>query len=71
MSKPQWLKDKEANVQKVTRELDLCVGCIYFGKFVKMGKHRNKEIVEVHECDIHPNCLNTKYSIACDDFTHE
>jgi hypothetical protein len=71
MSKPQWLKDREANVQRAVREPDLCVGCIYYGKFCKWAKHKNNELVEVHECDIHPNCLNTKYSICCDDFMTE
>jgi hypothetical protein len=70
MPKPQWLKDKEMDAQRVLVEPDFCADCIYFGKFVKMTKHKSKEHVEVHECDIHPNCLNTKYSICCDDYTH-
>lgn len=71
MSKPQWLKDREAQVQRVVRDPDLCTDCIYYGPLVKFSKHKGNERVEVHACDIHPNCENTKYSIACEDFTHE
>lgn len=69
MSKPQWLKDREAQVQRITVDPELCCECIYYGKFVKYTKYKDKEKVEVHDCDIHPNCLNTKYSICCEDFT--
>jgi hypothetical protein len=70
MSKPQWLKDKDAGVQHMVRELDYCHACIYYGPIVKYAKHRGKERVEVHACDIN-DCLNTVYSLACDDFMHE
>lgn len=71
MSKPQWLKDREANVQRVVKEPDLCVGCIYYGPLVKFSKHKGKERIAVHACDIHPGCENTEYSIRCDDFMAE
>lgn len=67
MSKPQWLIDKEMQAQRIDVEPDHCDECIYYGRFVKMTKHRGREYTEVHECDIHPGCLNTKYSICCDD----
>lgn len=70
MSKPQWLKDKEAQVRRIVVEPDLCVDCIYYGLFVRFTKHKDKERVDVHSCDIHPLCENTKYSICCDDFVH-
>ena len=69
MPKPQWLKDKESQAQRITVEPDRCIDCIYVGKPFKMTKHKDKEWVEVYECDIHSNCFNTKYSICCNDFT--
>lgn len=71
MSKPQWLIDKEMQARRVSVEPDTCDKCIYYGRLVKYSKHRDKEKVEVHECDLHPGCLNTKYSICCDDFMRE
>lgn len=71
MPKPQWLKDREAQARRIVVEPDLCHECIYYGPFVKYAKYRGKELVEVHSCDIHPNCLNTKYSICCEDFMRE
>jgi len=69
MPKPQWLKDHEQKKERVVRDPDKCGQCAYFGAFVRNVKHRGREYVELRECDIHPNCLNTKYSIYCDDFT--
>lgn len=69
MPKPQWLKDKEADVKRLTIEPDYCKDCIYFGRFVKRTRHKGTVWVEVRECDIHPGCVNTEYSICCDDFT--
>ena len=71
MPKPKWLKDKEANAKKLIVEPNHCGDCIYFGKFIKNIKYKNKEWVELRECDIHPNCFNTKYSICCDDYMSE
>lgn len=71
MSKPQWLKDREVDLRHIKREPDKCVDCIYYGKFVKYAKHRGSERVGVHECDIHPSCFNTRYSICCADFHDE
>lgn len=50
------------------REPDLCCDCKHYGRPVKKTKHLGKEKVMVHECDIHPGCYNTMYSIVCDDF---
>lgn len=69
MSKPRWLSDIERDAKKVERKCDLCSECAYFGKPVKLTRHRGTEVVEVHECDIHDKCLNTMYSICCDDWT--
>lgn len=71
MSKPQWLKNYEQHAEFVVSIPDFCTECIYFGRFVKRTKHRGVEWVDVFDCDIHPNCLNTKYSICCEDFTCE
>lgn len=68
MPKPDWLVEKETGY--VAFELDHCSECIYYGQPIKLTKHKNKEWTEVFECDVHPGCFNTKYSICCDDFIH-
>jgi len=68
MPKPQWLIDKEMQATPIRPDPDMCVNCIYYGPLVRYTKHRGVERVEVHACDIHPACENTKYSICCDDF---
>ena len=66
MSKPQWLED----IEEAARHPEVfCRDCAYFGKIIDWTKHRGTERVEVHECDIHPKCLNTVYSVCCDDWT--
>lgn len=70
MTKPQWLIDKENHKLEIHRDPDMCCDCLYFGAFVKKTKHKGKDWCEVHECDIHPGCFNTEYSICCDDFTN-
>lgn len=67
MSKPQWLKDKEGErQQKVFR---LCKDCVHFtGTYIKETKHKDKEKCSVWECAIHQGCLNTIYSVCCDDY---
>lgn len=69
MSKPEWLVEQEKKKHVKAYEPRLCVDCIYFGKFVKFTKHKGKEKCEVHECDIHPGCFNTKFSVCCGDWT--
>lgn len=67
MSKPEWLKDKEAeHPERVFRKCYQCVH--FFGQRIGTTKHKSVEKVEVWECAIHPGCLNTKYSICCDDY---
>ena len=68
MSKPKWLKDKESGVQRYVRSYDMCENCIYFGSVVGYTRRHDGQRAAVHECDIHPNCLNTEHSICCDDF---
>lgn len=67
MLKPDWLKEREK--KRNAPAPVTCETCIYFGRFVKWTKHKGKEHCEVRECDIHPKCLNTKYSIRCSDHT--
>ena len=69
MPKPGWMKDNER--KKNLPDPDTCLTCIYFGQVVGFTKYKNKERVEVRECDIHPKCLNTKYSIRCEDWIKE
>lgn len=68
MTKPEWLKEQERKKNLPLHEPKKCVDCIYFGKFVKMTKHRGKTKCEVHECEIHPGCFNTMFSICCSDW---
>lgn len=69
MTKPQWLIDQEK--KKQAPEPRKCCDCIYYGKIVGTTKHKGKERCNVHECDIHPKCFNTRFSICCDDWTKE
>lgn len=71
MSKPQWLKDNEQSKEELGPDASmyhLCVDCKHLGEFVKMVKYRGTELTELYECDIHPGCLNTKYSCSCKDW---
>lgn len=68
MPKPQWLKDREHDAQRLVRRHDMCSDCLYYGEFVKWSRGKGDKLLEVHECDIHPKCMNTEYSICCDDF---
>ena len=69
MGKPQWLIDKENGIEVKERECNMCIDCAYRGKPFKFTYHKGKEKTAVYECDIHVGCLNTKFSICCDDFT--
>ena len=71
MPKPQWLKDKEAQAHRAVYEPALCCDCVHYGKMFKWTRHRGDERVTGHECDLHSGCLNTKYSIGCEDFAGE
>lgn len=68
--KPKWLKDAEAKAYTPPKkEPDKCVDCAYYGPVVGNTKHKGKERTSIHECDIHPGCLNTRFSICCSDWT--
>lgn len=64
--KPGWLKDLEWDKQE--KKYNRCITCKHLGKSLHETKHKGKERVLVHECDIHNGCLNTKYSYACEDY---
>ena len=67
MAKPDWLKENEKDRPKVEDTAKKCVDCAYFGRPVKETRHKGKEKCMVHECDIHPGCMNTRFSLACED----
>lgn len=64
MPKPDWLKESERNSD---RSFPMCKDCAHFGRPVKETRHKGKDRCYLHECDIHPGCLNTMYSIGCED----
>jgi hypothetical protein len=47
---------------------NMCSDCLHYGDVVSKARHLGKEMVAVHECRLHVGCMNTKYSICCDDF---
>ena len=65
---PHRVRFVEESAKPPSRVPDLCCDCLYYGEVVKMSKHLGKELVEVHSCTKHEGCMNTKYSICCDDF---
>lgn len=69
MPKPQWLIDKENGVEKQAHECAMCIDCAHRGKPLKFTYHKGKEKTAVYACTLHIGCLNTKFSICCDDFT--
>lgn len=51
-------------------QFDKCCDCRYFtGKYVTHTVHKGKDKCEVWECAIHPGCNNTRFSLACSDYT--
>lgn len=69
MPKPQWLKDREAGAVYMRGEPRLCRDCCYLGRPVAITKHLGKESAVVYECDLHPGCMNTAFSICCGDWS--
>ena len=69
MSKPDWLIEAERKRNCRRPDPDTCITCIYLGRPYKLVKHKGIEWTELYECDIHPGCFNTKFSICCDDYT--
>ena len=67
MPKPQWMKEKE-EYPKAKIKVPYCRDCLFYGEFYMYTKRKGNEITDVHECAKHPGCLNTKYSLSCDDF---
>lgn len=66
MPKPQWLREKE-NIKN--RVYKMCVDCEHFGKPIKNIRYKSKENCMLHECEIHPGCMNTRFSIGCEDWS--
>lgn len=65
MPKPEWLKDRE---RPKYQPKSWCRNCTQYGRLVGYTRRKDKTMAEVHECAIHPKCLNTAYSIGCDDY---
>lgn len=69
MAKPDWLIEQERKKSQPKREFPKCCDCVYYGRPVKKTRHKGKELIPVFECDLHPGCFNTMYSVRCDDWT--
>lgn len=67
MPKPKWLKENQEK-SRVEEQARKCMDCLHFGRPVKETRHRGKERCMIHECDIHPGCMNTRFSLACSDW---
>lgn len=57
--------------RKIVDKAQKCMMCAHYGPFVHYTRHKNDgpKNVDVHECAIHPGCMNTMYSLACRDWT--
>ena len=66
MSKPEWLVEAEKARSKP--EPDTCGTCANIGRFIRQTRHKGKELTWIFECSVHAGCLNTKFSICCDDW---
>lgn len=66
--KPEWLKELEEKRRRGEYCYNLCRDCKHFGRPVRHTRYRGKEDCLVHECDIHPGCMNTRYSVGCADW---
>lgn len=67
MTKPEWLIQHEKEKAAMAKA-NHCFDCIHKGEFHHWTKHCGKGRYAVHECAIHPGCMNTEFSIGCDDF---
>lgn len=56
--------------RKIIDKAQKCMMCKHYGPFKKYTRHKNDgpKDVDVHECAIHPGCMNTMYSLACGDW---
>lgn len=71
MAKPKWLTDRakeNASAERLARKLRYCADCVNYGPPVKSAVHRGKQITSIHECLIHPGCMNSEYSLSCEDY---
>lgn len=66
-SKPEWLKKKEDDQKFKAKVYSWCKDCRHYGPVVDHTKYKGQVIVPVHECGIHPGCLNTEFSAGCPD----
>lgn len=72
--KLQEFVEHKIRLQKIEDTAPHCRDCEHYGTpvMVAHNKRRNKRrpelMLEYYECDIHDGVLNTKYSIACNDF---
>lgn len=81
MPKPEWLEENENKPPKQydslgreKRKVPYCTDCKYYlGKPIKYnGQHKGTgpHNVEHWACKKHPACINTMYSLSCDDFEY-
>lgn len=70
MSRPEWLDENERD-RRIRDRANRCISCAsFFGRHVGTTRHRGTgERIDVVECALHPGCMNTKYSLACKDFS--
>lgn len=56
--------------KKIADKAQRCMMCQHYGPFIKYTRHKNDgpKDVDVHECAIHPGCMNTRFSLACSDW---
>lgn len=64
-------RDKEHEaLRRLAKKLRYCQYCKHFGKPIEQTLHQGKQRCTVHECEIHPGCMNTEYSLSCEDWEH-
>ena len=68
---------KESNetleFERIESKARKCHKCAHYGNVVYNRKRKSRmdgkmELLDYHECSIHPGCINTRYSLACDDY---
>lgn len=70
MAKPKWLVEHEAAKSKTAR-FNHCFDCFFKGEPVGFTRYHDKGKYVQRRCTKHPKCVNTEFSLACDDFIHE
>lgn len=69
MTKPDWLVENERS--KRQPKFKKCMDCIYYGPVIEKRKIKRSgkvTYIYMHECDIHPGCLNSDLSLRCSDW---